>query len=194
MDLYTEWTRVPPSSDFRDTYISGDQVGNVANSSRATGSRKAPSRSGRGGQSAGQSGASGGGGGTGLVDGEVDIYPDDSITLIFEAAAEQDDGDEPPDDEHTDDESDESFFARLNTWVTSVQPGPPPPPSPAPLPAYSHPGSKRKLEQDIDSDGSATFVGVTNHPTCICMRGSIGQGEKIGVLPSDSIITPSFVQ
>jgi hypothetical protein len=51
------------------------------------------------------------------------------------------------------------------------------------------------LEQDIDSDGSATFVGVTNHPTCICMRGSIGQGEKmIGVLPSDSITTPSLVQ
>lgn len=103
-----------------------------------------PKRSGRRGQSAGES--------DGAALGAVndDVYPDDSLTLVFEATAEQDDANEPLDDEHTDDESDECFYARLSTWVTSIQPGPPP--SQTTNSARSLPGSKTPSPTAIVTD------------------------------------------
>jgi len=186
MDIYAEWTRGQPPSGFRETYRSGDQMETGVDSSinfEDTYSLNVVKRSTRGGQSAGESG---GAGGMDTANDDVEIYPNDSLTLVFEAAAEQEDANEPTDDEHTDDESDESFYARLSTWVTSVQPGPPP--SPTAIPAHSLPGLKTpKLNKsDSDSDGSVTFVDSQTG-----LEFSAELGEKIGILSPFSFITPS---
>jgi hypothetical protein len=164
-----------------DSNRSGDQIGvaddHSAHNFTDTGSRNASKTGSQGRQIAGQSS----GGGTSMVDDEVDIYPDDSLTLVFEAAAEQD---ESPDDEYTDDESDDSFYARLSAWVSGIQPGHPSPPSPATLPAYSHYGSKTT---EYSEDGSTTFFGVMDHQTCL--EGPVASGEKVGMLYSLSYVT-----
>jgi len=194
MDLYKEWTREQPPSNFGNTYSSGDQSGGAdisnANNARLAYGRKPSNKSGQGDRSTGKSGG-GDARGSGTVDDEDEIYPDDSLTLVFEAAAEQDDANEPPNDEHTDDESDESFYERLDTWVTSVRPGPPPPPSPATV--HSHAGSKTISERDTDSeDGSTTFVGVIDCKTG-GMEVSVTLGEKVGILSSFSFLNPGTV-
>ena len=180
-----------------DTDSSGDQSGGAdvtnANNSRPTRSSRAPKKSGQGGQGAGNDSGSSAAKGSGTVDNEDEIYPDDSITLVFEAVAEQDDANELPDDEHTDDESDESFYARLDSWVTSVRPGSLPPPSPAPTPAHSHAGSKTITKCDIDSeDGSTTFVGVMDCKTG-GMEVAVGLGEKVCTLSSFSFLNPGTI-
>ena len=183
MDLYNEWTRDQPPSDFSEPYSLGDQMGTGVDGTdnlEATHSRNMPKRSTRGGQSAGKSA---GARGLDTINDDVEIYPNDSLTLVFEAAAEQDDANEPPDDEHTDDESDESFYTRLHTWVTSVRPGPPP--SPTTILTHSLPGLKTPTKSNSDSDGSVTFV---DHPTC--RESSAGLGEKICVLSPFSFATP----
>ena len=193
VDLYNEWTREQPPSGFTETYSTGDQLEtgvDNSNNPEVTYSHDMAQRSTRGGQIALESGS---GGELGTVKDDVEIYPDDSLTLIFEAAGDQDDANEPPDDEHTDDESDKNFYARLNMWVTSVQPGPPPPPSPAPTPAHSHAGSRTIIERDTDSeDGSTTFVGVMDCKTS-GMEVSVGLKEKLGTLSYFSFLNPGTV-
>ncbi len=162
-DLYNEWTREQPPCDFSEPYSPRDQMETGVDSTNnldATYNRNVPKRSTRGGQSAGERG---GADELGTVNDDVEIYPDDSLTLVFEATAEQDDANEPPDDEHTDDESDESFYARLSTWITSVRPEPGSPSSPTAISAHSIPESKRPTKSDGDTDGSATFV---DHQIC----------------------------
>lgn len=129
IDLYKEWTHKQPPRNFRDSYCSGDHSGgtdiiNTINA-RLTYSCKPSNKSSQGDQGARQSSGCGSRG-SGTVDDEDEIYPDDSLMLIFEATTEQDDANEAPDNEHTDDKSDENFYVRLNMWVTSVPPGPPP--------------------------------------------------------------------
>jgi hypothetical protein len=197
MYLFEEWTREHPPSNFMDMYSSGDQSGGAdvtnANNPRPTRSCRASKMSGPGGQGAGNGGGGSAARGSGTVDGEAEIYPDDSLTLVFEAAAAQDDTNELPDDEHIDDESDESFYARLDAWVTSVRPGSPPPPSPAPTPAHSHAGSKTITERDTDSeDGATTFVGVMDRKTGD-MEVAAGLGEKVCMLSSFLFLNPGTV-
>ena len=197
MDLYEEWIREHPPSNFMDTYSSGDRGGGAditnANNARPTRSCREFKMSGQGGQGTGSGGGGSAARGSGTVDGEDEIYPDDSLTLVFEAAAEQDDANELPDDEHTDDESDESFYARLDAWVTSVRPGSPPPSSPFPTPAHSHAGSKTITERDTDSeDGSTTFVGVMDCKTG-GMEVAVGLGEKVCTLSSFSFLNPGTI-
>ena len=103
VDLYNEWTREQPPSGFTETYSTGDQLEtgvDNSNNPEVTYSHDVAQRSTRGGRIALESG---GGGELGTVKDDVEIYPDDSLTLIFEAAGGQDDTNEPPDDEHTDD-------------------------------------------------------------------------------------------
>ncbi len=182
VDLYNEWTREQPPSGFTKTYSAGDQLEtgvDNSNNPEVTYSHDVAQRSTRGGRIALESG---GGGELGTVKDDVEIYPDDSLTLIFEAAGDQDDANEPPDDEHTDDESDDSFYSRLHTWVASIRPGPPP--SLTAIPTQSLPGSRTPTEDDSDSDGSVTFV---NRQSCLEFLGELG--EKLGVLSPISIVT-----
>ena len=197
MTLYDEWTREKPPSNFSpDSYVFGGSGGAYTGKRDNTGSassRMGSKKSGQGSQRARKSDIGGSARGSGLADNKSEIYPDDSLTLVFEAAAEEDDDDsnEPPDDEHTDDENDECFYARLNTWVTSVPPGPPPSSSPA----HRHAVPKKTTGCNTDSeDGSTTFVGVADSKTSMQVSSPDGLGalEKVGMLPSNFSLMVSY--
>jgi hypothetical protein len=195
MDLYKVWTCEKPPSNFGpDAYdLSNWSRGADADKfdkTRSTSSRISSKKSGQGSQRAGESGGGSGATRSGLVDDEGEIYPDDSLTHVFEASSEQDEDDlnELPDDEHTDEESDECFYVRLNTWVASVPPGPPPLPSPAP--AYA--GPKTTIRSNTDSEDGSTLVDIQ---VVRQISGSVELRalEKVGVLSSYFSLTPGAV-